>query len=116
MRDQMYRNNALAVRFDNGSLSSCSQYRKIIGSSFNFPQMSFDEILRLFFGTHQIKTDRIYVEEHISNDNDYTIEVNDSNDSIVRACNLYRVGTRNPNSPRDLPACLYLPDYDRSRS
>ena len=86
MRDQMYRNNILKVRLDNGSLSSPSRCKKIEDSSFNFPQMSFGEISQLFFGTYQIKTGRVYVKQHVNNDCDYITEPDSSNDNIVRTC------------------------------
>ena len=86
MPHRMGRNNMLQDRLNNGSLSSRSRWEKIEHSGFDFPQMSFNELRQLFFGTYQIKTGRCYVEEHMNNDGDYIIEVDNSNDNIVRAC------------------------------
>ena len=84
MRQQLGRNNMLQVRLDNGSLSSRSGWERIEDSTFDFPQMSLDEIRELFFGTYQIKTGRCYVEEHLDQTGDYMIAVSNSNDNIVR--------------------------------
>ena len=85
MRQQIGRNNILQARLDSGSLSSGSRWEKIEDSSFDFPQISVEEMRQLFFGTYQIKVGRSYVEEHMNSDGDYIIEVDNSNDNIVRA-------------------------------
>jgi hypothetical protein len=85
MRDQMGRNNILQRRLDNGSLSSSSRWQRIEDSNFDFPRMSLNEIRELVFGTYQIKTGRCYVEEHMNSDGDYVVQVDNSNDNIVRA-------------------------------
>jgi hypothetical protein len=84
IRHQIGRNNMLQVRLDNGSLSSRSRWQKIEDSSFDFLQIPLDEIHELFFGTYQIKTGRCYVEEHMNSDGDYIIQVDNSNNNIVR--------------------------------
>ena len=86
MHHRMGRNNMLQDRLNNGSLSSCSRWVKIEDSGFDFPQMSFNELHQLFFGTYQIKTGRCYVEEHMNSDGDYIIEADNSNNYIVRPC------------------------------
>ncbi|CAF1555268.1 unnamed protein product, partial [Adineta ricciae] len=94
MRQQLGRNNTLQDRLENGALSSRSRWEKIEDSTFAFPRMSLSDIRQLFFGTYQIKTGRYYVEEHFDKNGDYIIEVDSSNDNIVRV----NIQSRHSNS------------------
>ena len=94
MLHQIGLSNMLQDRLNNGSLSSHSRWEKIEDSSFNFPQMSFNELRQLFFGTYQIKTGRCYVEEHMNSGGDCIIEVDNSNNNAVRA----RMHSRHSNT------------------
>ncbi len=85
MCQQIGRNNLLQDRIDKGTLSSRSRWEKIEDSSVDFPQMSFDEIRELYFRTYQIKMGWIYVEEHMNSDEDYIIEVDNTNNNIDRS-------------------------------
>jgi hypothetical protein len=84
MRDRIVRQNLLAARVSAGTISARSRWQKIEESTFDFPELSLDDIRQLFFGTYQIKMARTYVEEHMDPNGQYIIEVSGSNDNVVR--------------------------------
>ena len=84
MQDRIVRQNLLAVYVSTGTISARSRWQKIEESTFDFPKLSLDDIRQFFFGTHQIKMARTYVEEHMDHNGQYIIEVSASNDNIVR--------------------------------
>ena len=64
----------------NHSLLSRLQLKKIEDSSFNFLQMSVDEIRQLCFRTCQFNIGRFYAERDMNSDGDYNTEVATSRD------------------------------------
>ena len=85
MRSLLGQNNILKDRIMSGSLSSRSQWQKIDEVTFDFPSLSIDELRQLFFGTYQIKMARSYVEEHMDDEGSYVIQVDDSEENLIRA-------------------------------
>jgi hypothetical protein len=85
MKRRVSLQNSLLVRVENGSLSGRSRWKKKIeDADFDFPEISLDDMRALFFGSYQIKQARTYVEEHLDPDGDYTIELGDTDEDILR--------------------------------
>ena len=85
MRARVSLHNSLLQRIQNGTLSSRSRWKKRIeDADFEFPELSLEDLRRLFFGTYQIKQSAAYVEEHLDSSGDYVIELEGSDDDILR--------------------------------
>ena len=93
-KNRITQRNIVFEKVQNGELSARSRWKKIEDIDFEFPKMSLDELLLLFFGTYQIKQARAYVEEHFDMDSDFIVEVDNSIDDIVR-CSIH---SRHPNA------------------
>jgi hypothetical protein len=53
-------------------------------TDFDFSELSSDDLRFLFLGTYKIKLARTYVEEHLNQEGDYIIELDDNRDDILR--------------------------------
>ncbi|CAF4928075.1 unnamed protein product [Rotaria socialis] len=77
--------NVLQQRVEMGTISTRSRWKKTIEDvDFDFPELSFDDLCFLFLGTYKIKLARTYVEEHLDQEGDYTVELDANTDNILR--------------------------------
>ena len=77
--------NTLLQRIKDGTLSARTHWKKTIeDADFDFPELSIEDLRRLLFGTYQIKQSKSYVEEHLDSNGNYTIELEGSDDNILR--------------------------------
>ena len=69
----------------NGTFSAQNSLEKSIeDADFDFPALSIEDLRRLLFGTYQIKQSKTYVEEHLDSNGNYIIELEESDDDILR--------------------------------
>ena len=69
----------------NGTLSARNSLEKTIeDADFDFPELSIEDQRLLLFGTHKIKQSKTYVEEHLDSNGNYIIELEESDDDILR--------------------------------
>ena len=84
MKNRITQRNIIFEKVQNSELSPRSRWKKIENIDFGFPEMSFDELCLLSFGTYQIKQAQTYVEEHFDTDGDFIMEIDNSVDGIIR--------------------------------
>ncbi|CAF3712090.1 unnamed protein product, partial [Rotaria socialis] len=85
MRTRLMHRNVLQQRVEMGTISTRSRWKKTIEDvDFDFPELSFDDLCFLFLGTYKIKLARTYVEEHLDQEGDYTVELDANTDNILR--------------------------------
>lgn len=97
MRNRLTQRNTLLARIENGTLSRRSRRTtKIDDTQLDFPELSLDDLRILFFGVYQIKQARPYVEEHLDDDGSYFIELEESDENILRCT----IQSRHSNATR----------------
>ncbi|CAF2141157.1 unnamed protein product [Rotaria magnacalcarata] len=85
MRTRLMHRNVLQQRVEMGTISTRSRWKKTIEDvDFDFSELSFDDLCFLFLGTYKIKLARTYVEEHLDQEGDYTVELDANTDNILR--------------------------------
>ena len=85
MRSRVTNRNVLQQLVLAGVISTRSQWsKKIEDVNIDFPELTLDDIYLLFLSTYKIKQAPAYVEEHLDEDGDYVVEIEDHNDFILR--------------------------------
>ncbi|XP_033756288.1 uncharacterized protein LOC117339034 [Pecten maximus] len=88
MKDLASKGNALQQRVREENLDTRKHSWKSIDVADavdQFPSMSEEDIRNLTIGVYQVKLARSYTSEHLSEDGDYTIMVNDGVNGMLRA-------------------------------
>jgi hypothetical protein len=97
MRTRLTQCNLLQQRVENGVISTRSRWQQAIeDADFDFPEMSFDDLCFLFLSTYKIKLARTYVEGHLNQEGDYTVELDDNSNNILRCT----IQSRHSNSTK----------------
>ena len=97
MLNRLLQRNILQQLIESGSLSARSRWTKTIENvDFDFPRLTIEDLRFLFFGTYKIKIAKSYVEEYQEPDGDFMIEVDDTDDNILR----YRIQSRHSNATK----------------
>ena len=97
MRTRVTQCNLLQQSIEAGLISSRARWQKAIeDADFDFPEISFDDLCFIFLSTYKIKLAPAYVEEHLNQEGDYIIELNDNSSNILRCT----IQSRHSNSAK----------------